>query len=88
MAKKVDYAVIIAATSIVIGAIAYVNAESKVVATHIAKPWHIEGGELLKKQTAKLDDIADRTIRIEIQQQSQKERIEAGFEAIMEKLSD
>ena len=87
MVKNVDYAVIIALTSIVIGAIAYVNAESKVVVAHIAKPWHVEGGKLLKKQTTKLDDIADRTIRIEIRQQSQKESIEAGFEAIMEKLS-
>lgn len=71
-----------------IGAVGYVNGESKVVASHIAKPWHDEAGELLRRQDSKLDDIADRTTRIEIQQQYQTERIEEGFEAILEKLSD
>lgn len=72
--------------ALIASAVAYANAESKVVAAHCALPWHDEGGEVLKEQSAKLNDIADRTMRIEIEQQYQAHSIEDGFHAIMEKL--
>lgn len=94
MARKIDYRKVAVTLSVVtitlgslIGAVNYVNGESKAVAIHIAKPWHTEAGELLKKQDTKINDIANRTISIEIHQQFQTECIEEGFKAIMEKLN-
>lgn len=93
MQKKTDYkriGVYVSVFSFTLGlivcAIAYANSESKIVAAHCALPWHSEGGDILKEQSAKLSDIADRTMRIEIEQEYQAHSIEDGFEAIMEKL--
>lgn len=89
MPKKADYkkiAVCMAILSMALGALGYAHSESKELASHCAQPWHEESGAALKAQGVKLDDIADRTTRIEIRQQYQTERIDAGFTAILEKL--